>query len=386
MTNLTEWSQIDKTTVKLESIISNRSITALRTMDLIFSKKNTTHESFQCRLCKNLFVALKTKLSELKEDGQGSTLCVVCSGLKDDNDEKASHFKQFAEITKAMVAFEKSNDKEESFAKVRSIVAGSFECDSVKDMYVNYNKFKKQLEHENSDIVIELEEKYRKMIDLAFDTAKKNGGMEFVKLVFGTNKDEEYEVQETINMLDASALRAELEYYLPKISNIPTSIFSIDSEGLEKIKFKLLLLKYGQLIEFNFIYHTFYNLAVLSQGKNYELDPFPPDISGNPVFPNEKILKTKTMDSKLGSIFDCFYVSTLRNAIAHAKYSVQNGWVSKIDNKSWKMNLQQVRDKVNLTNQIFSYLLSKIVDEQAQFYESGMTTLPNGDKVVVEFT
>lgn len=387
MVKLNDWAQVNKQRLTLESKISNRSLAALRTMEDIFSGRDSIHDAIQCEKCGNLFVVLKEKTSDLKDDGKGSFFCSGCSGIKNDNNDKATRFKRYVDITKAMVTFENSNDeKDRLFRVVQSLALGYFECNSVKEMYVNYNKFKKQISDENVDISTVIEQKYQKIMDDAFDAAKSNGGSEFVKLIFGIYKDEEYEIQETINMLDASYIRAELEYYLTKISNTTVSIFSIGKEELDKIKFKLLLLKYGQLIEFDFIYHVLYNLAILSKGKKYESSPFLPNPSGIPVFPDEKKLKVKTEDSKLGSLIECFFVSVLRNAIAHAQYRVEEEWVRKSGNKNWKMSITQVTDKVNLTNGIFSYLLCKIVDEQAKYYENGITTLPNGDQIIVEFS
>jgi hypothetical protein len=383
---LSNWSQVNKHRLTLESKISQRSLAALRTMEAIFVGHNSTHDAFQCDKCGNLFVGMKEKNHELKDDGKGSFFCLKCSGINDNNDEKAARFKRYGEITTAIVAFENSNKKAESFLVVQSLASGYFECNTVKEMYVNYNKFKQQLSAENADISTTLASKYKKIIDEAFDLAKNKSGEDFAKFIFGIKKDEEYEIQETVNMLDTSYIRAELEYYLPKITDAPVSIFSIGKGELDKIKFKLLLLKYGQLIEFDFIYHVLYNLGLLGKGKKYEPNLFSQDKDGITVLPNEKKLKIMSEDSKLGSLVECFFVPQLRNAIAHAKYRVENGWVSKIGNKSWKMSITQVTDKVNLTNQIFSYLLCKIGDEQVKFFENGITTLPNGDQIMVEFS
>jgi len=252
-------------------------------------------------------------------------------------------------------------------------------------MYVKYHEFSKQVNEENKELGTKLEENHVKIIDKLFEKAKQENTEEFVKFIFGINHEEE-EIQETLNMLQASVVRGEMEYWLPKITNqITLSVGVKTKAGLDRLRFKLLLLQYAHLTEFGFIYDIMYNLAIISQKKQFVANPFPSSVEGIPIYPVEKISKINDENHELAEIIRKYYVSNLRNAIAHTKYLIKGDFVFKSDKKKWKMSKTQVKDKDKLVRSVFSYLLNKLSCEQAELMRNCLTA-KNNDTFSVTFS
>jgi len=375
---LTKWSDIDLSKIQKESIeseLSLNTIALLRTFESVF-EGNTTHvQAHQCIRCGNFFMIGEDNVNSLKDDEEGGKLCKNCAGQKDPNVEKNVRWKKLAELTYAIKDWERTKDSSgEGFEKIKEIAKGFFEFDSEREMYVNYHKLKEKVDEDHKEFGSRLNVNYVKIIDELFTKAKEENTDEFVKFIFGINAEEVLEITETLHMLQASIVRGEMEYWLPKITEQITLLIGIKTkEQLDRLRLKFQLLQYGQLVEFGFIYDTLYNLAMISQNKKFIQNPFPPDKNGNPIFPSRKILLLEQENKELGKIVREYYVGPLRNAIAHAKYLIRGGFVLKSDKKNWKMSIKLVEDKNKLVKSISRYLYSKLIQEQVSIMEKGLT-------------
>lgn len=390
MVRLSKWEDIAQNQIRqsfVEQQISASTVYLLRTLESIFEGKNSHVQAHQCLKCGNLFMMGEDRIVELKDDGQGGKLCKLCAGQEDPNQEKVPRWKKLGEITNVIRAWEKATEGEnEKFLKIKEVAKECFDFTSIREMYVNYRNFSDQVKNENKELGHKLKENYTKILDDVFKKIKADNTEEFVKFVYGVNYAEETEIQETINMLEASTVRGELEYWLPKVSNHAVLSIGIKTkEGLDRLRFKLILLQYGQLVEFGFIYDTLYNLAILLQGEKFIENPFPPDQDGNPIFPHEKIRLIEEKNSDLAKIVKEYFVNVLRNAIAHTKYQIKDDFVYKSDKKNWKMSKKQVKDKMQSAKNVFRYLLNELADEQANLMRGPLVS-KNNDTFSVQFS
>lgn len=390
MVRLTKWDEIDLRKIQqgnVERDLSANTIFVLRTLESIFEGNNSHVQAHQCIQCGNFFMIGEDNVGTLKDDKQGGKLCMNCAGQEDPNIEKTRRWKKLVEITDTLRKWEQDNENvEDNFNKIKEVAKGFFEFNSEREMYVEYHKFSKQVNEENKELGTKLEDKFAKIIDELFEKAKEENTEEFVKFIFGINHEEEKEILETIHMLQASVVRGEMEYWLPKISDQITLSLGIKTkEGLDRLRFKLLLLQYAHLVEFGFIYDVMYNLALISQKKSFVSNPFPSSNEGIPIYPIEKISKINDENHELAEIIRKYYVGNLRNAISHTKYLIKGDFVFKSDKKNWKMSKTQVKDKNTLARSVFRYLLSKLAHEQTELMKNGLTA-KNKDTFSVTFS
>lgn len=383
MTLLKKWDDIDKEKIQrglLGQRLTEGQISVLRAFENIFEGGNSHVQAHQCHKCGGIFIIGDEKLDTLKkEDDQ--LICQMCAEQPDENNEKNLRYIRLAEATANIQFWEKSSKKsKEEFELLKQRLTGIIQFDTPREMYVKYHKLSKQSRDDYPGMGSRLTPENQKMISDAFDKVKTENFEEFVKMVWGVNQVEEKEVQEMINMIEGAISRVELEYWLPKI--MPHTTFSMNvktKEELDRNRIKYQLLIYGQLVEFGFIYDLLYNLTRIKNGEKWIEIPFPPDDNGNPIFPHSKILAIEKEDEEIGKLLKGYFVNVLRNAIAHAKYRVDDKFVYKTDKKNWKMSRTQVRDKVTSAKAVFRALLNRIADEQAEMMEQKRKMVGNDE-------
>lgn len=383
MVLLKSWEDIDKGKIQGAFIgqrLTEGQISVLKAFENIFEGGNSHVQAHQCHKCGGIFIIGDEQLDTLKEE-DGQLICQFCAKQPDPNNEKNLKYVQLAETTSLIQFWEKSPTKTRAeFELLKKRLNGMLQFETPREMYVEYHKLNKQNRAAYPGMHSTLNPKFQKIISDAFDIAKKENYKEFVKLVWGINQTEEKEVQEMINMIEAAYSRAELEYLLPKI--IPHTTFAMNiktKEELDRYRLKYRLLIYGQLVEFGFIYDTMYNLARIKNGKEWVENPFPPSSEGVPIFPHSKISSIETEDKEFGDVFHGYFINVLRNAIAHAKYRVDDRFVYKTDKRNWKMSRTSVSDKVVFAKAVFRQLLNRLSDEQAEMMEQEVKTVGNDE-------
>ena len=377
MVLLKNWEDIKKIpTNHMEQKLTINSISVLQRLENIFEGANLQMQAHQCPKCGSLFTVGNNMSETLSKDGD-ELICKNCGKQTDNANQKGARCINLADATWLIQRWEKLDiNTEREFDLLKQQLQGMLQFNTPREMYVEYHKLCKQFGDDYPGMGSKLPLKDQKTISDAFRKAKNDNYEEFLKMIFGVNHVEENEVQEMINMIESAKLRAELEYWLPKIIQYPTFVVNIRTKKeLDRYRLKYQLLIYGQLVEFGFIYDIMYNLARIKNNKDWIQEPFPPDKNGNPIFPHSRISKILEEDTKLADILCRYFVPVLRNAISHAKYSVDDNFVYKTDKKTWKMSRKCVTDKVAFARALFKTLLNIISGEQAEIFKQKTKTI-----------
>ena len=377
MTRLTKWEDINKE--KTRGVVGQRltalDVHLLKTFENVFEGNNSTMQAHQCHKCGGLFTISNEEIDICKKENE-QLICQNCAEQPNQINEKNYRWRQYVKATRLIEGWEKIRT-DESFKLLKHDLAKIIEFNTVGEMYIRYYDLYEKARKDNFEISLGADPKIQEILSVAFDDAKARNYEEFVKMVWKINRDELEEIQKMLNVLESAWQRAELEYWLIKI--IPHTTFSTyigTKKQLDNERIRYHLLIYGQLVELNFIYDVMYNLARIKNTKSHLEKPFPPDDAGRHISPDGKVRIICKEDSRIGELFCRFFVQHLRNAIAHAKYRIDDKFVYKTDT-IWKMPIEQVKNKVSITRSVFSALLRRITAEQAEMIRQ--QTVTHGD-------
>ena len=377
MVRLTKWGDINKE--KARGLLGRR-LTALethlfKTFENVFEGNNSNMQAHQCHKCSGLFAISNEEIGIFKKEN-GQLICQNCTGQPNQISNKNHRWQQYVKATHLIEEWEK-NRSDESFELLKHDLAEIIEFDTTREMYIRYYEICEKVQKDNFKNSLGTDLKIQVILSDAFDDAKARNYEEFVKMIWKINHNELREIQKMLGVLESALHRAELEYWLVKI--IPHTTFSVyisTKEQLDNERIRYHLLIYGQLVESNFIYDIMYNLARIKNTKSHIEKPFPPDNNSKHILPAGKIRIICKEDKEIGKLFCRFFVQHLRNAIAHAKYRIDDKFIYKMDT-IWKMPIDQVKNKVSITRSVFSALLRRIVVEQAEMIRQ--QTVTRGD-------
>lgn len=367
MVKLTKWEDINKEKTRglLGRRLTAHEINLFRIFENIFEEDNSDMQAHQCHKCWGLFTINNKEINTLKKEN-GQLICLICAEQSNCINKKNLRWTQYVETTFLIEEWERAGSSK-TFESLKIDLAKVIKFDTVREMYLEYHKLCKKVQSDNPR-TIRTNSKILVVLSNAFEEVKTKNYKEFVKMVWKTNQDELKEVQKMICMLESAVERAELEYWLAKIIPHTTSLVHIKTKKqLDEERTRYHLLIYGQLIELSFIYDILYNLARIKNNKCHVKEPFPPDNNGRYVQHAEKVYAIRKEDSEIGKACS-FFVKKLRNVIAHAKYRIDDKFVYKTD-ASWKISNAQVACTLSVTRSIFSMLLGRIADEQAEMMQ-----------------
>jgi hypothetical protein len=149
-------------------------------------------------------------------------------------------------------------------------------------------------------------------------------------------------------------------------------------EEVEESRIRSMLILYGHMVELNPLYELTLNLIRVANGQKCEKQPIPESIR----HPVEKIPLISKENQQVGAIFNEFYSSKVRNAFAHSKYKIENGFFIKTD-EDFSIALPEFTQKVELCDSYWRYISNRIAREQAFAMEKKVFQTTDGSTIRV---
>lgn len=380
MVKLTRWEDINKALFRrhIPRVISVRELFVFRQFERIFSKKRRDAEAHQC-YCGQLFMIAKERLKDVEKDFLGTPICPKCAQSTEDYEdwEWRRRFELFRKLTKAVQILERSPPEQrvESEKKVRDLSQGLFEYENLKELYLEYYKLMNEL-GADQDYSSRLKQDWRSIIEDLFKKGKEYNTAEFIKFVFSPDPNETRQIKETIWQSNLSVIRMEKDYFLSKVSEYPLLIQPISIEDLARSRLRAQLLLYCHLIEMDALYDLSMNLAMVAEGEKFKEKPF------STMYPLKKIKLIARKKRDLGEILKEIYCREVRNAFAHSKYRIEEGYFVKTD-QNYRISVEDFQQKIDLLNAYWGFLYYKIGHEQVMAMKEGEIKTRNGDFIKI---
>jgi hypothetical protein len=150
-----------------------------------------------------------------------------------------------------------------------------------------------------------------------------------------------------------------------------TALINAPLRGDTQVRLGLLL--YSHLTEVGAVYETLANLALVVAGERYSIDPFTPDYPhnrrGEPQFLSARgkvgALKKRLKQAghaEIGELLDWFFKPAVRNAFAHADYTLHDG---KFRSRSERFEIGGL-----LSSELPLDVLAEVFNRSLTFYEA----------------
>lgn len=384
MVKLEKWEDVNKALFRrhIPQVISARELLVFREFERIFSGIRLDAEAHQCINCGQLFLITKERIESVQKDYAGDPICPKCGQSVEDYEDREwrRKFESFRKLTEAIQAYERSTPKQRvaSEKRVRDLSRGLFEYKDLKELYVEYFKLMNELDgQQDYDSRLDLDR--RSTIEDLFRKGKEQNRVEFIRFVFSPDPNEIQQIRETIWQSSLSVIRMEKDYFLSKVSEYPLLIKPISKEDLAKSRLRTQLLLYCHLIEMDALYDLLMNLAMVAKGEQFKEKPFASSL----VYPWQKITAIARINPDLGKILRKIYCREVRNAFAHSKYKIEEGYFIKTD-QDFRLSIEDIEHKSNLLNAFWGFLYYKIGQEQVMAMKEGEIKTKDGDLIRID--